>query len=1124
MHYVPESAREFLQQDSSESNSLECRTNFHYESAPVYFLTLLVGLLLLADFVIGLLDIPEWNSWQTLFGLRLALIAAVIGGARILFQTLDQLFEGKVGAGLALTIATLAAIILGENETAALVVLIALIGESIEGFTVDRARSAIRNIFELRPPVAHLLVNGKEEDVPLEKVRIGDRILIRPGERIPVDGTIESGSTSIDQSSLTGESIPVDKTEGEPVYAGTLNQSGSIEITATKVGEETTLSKIVQLVSEATKRKAPLERTADRLARLFLPAVLVFAALTLLYWRWQTGNWEFGFLPMLGVLVVACPCPLILATPTAVMAAMAWLARAGIVVKGSVALERLASIDSIVFDKTGTLTEGKLALGKIFSLYQIDENELLRIAAIAEKRSEHPISRVIVKEAENRGMVIPSVQEMNALPGKGIIAQARHSQIGPVLDQLNLDESKRDPDSLIRIVIGNSRFLEEEKILIEDSFQEEVRSTGQTNLFIAVEGQLIGSIGVMDTIRAEAHFVLRELRSLGIEKMTLLTGDRQEAASEAVSQLPELEEVQAELFPAEKARWIEEEMARNRKVAMIGDGINDAPSLATANVGIALGGIGSELAAEAGDLILMGDPLKPLPSLFKLSRQFVANIKQSIYFFAFGMNLIGILFCASGILSPVAGAVFHEVSSLAVMLNAMRLLWFERWDETWAGRLTHSVNGFSEVITSWLSPSRIIYFFVNRWNMILRMAFGFAVIAWMLSNIVLIRPDEQAVVLRFGKRNRILEPGLYWCQPYPVEEVIKEKVSQLRSLKVGFRKQDDINMLVSGDRPPVEWSSEHKVEDFPDRELETNLLTRDEVSVDLTADVQFRIADLEKYAFHSNQPELILRSLSESSIRSIVLETTLNDLLTDKRNEIEKKCLQLARNKLSEYDTGLAVEEFHFLDVHPPLSVVPSYRDIANALEQKEQLLNESNAYLISRLYEAAGEKMIDPLIPEIMKSGDPDEKPLFSEEHWKKVLSESNSEKIPFSGKVSALLNQAWQNNRKKILEARGNSFQFESLNAVYQLSPSATRFQLYWNSLEKFLSGMKLTLIDSETIDRQNLWMNPFFPASPDKKPSQLQLNNSVPEQETSLPVHEGNEFNPEETETNNNNPAQQ
>ena len=331
MHYCPESCREFLDETPIGGSAADAGRGFHYRSAPIYVLTLVVGSLFATDIAIGLLEetgVTSWSRCQTLFGFRLVLLAGVLGGARILYQTLGNLFDGKVGADLALTIACLAAIVLGEHSTAALVVFIALCGESIEGFTVDRAQRAIRGVFNLFPPTARIVADGKEEEAAVADVSVGQVVLVRPGERIPVDGVIRSGSSAVDQSALTGESLPIEKTISNEVFAGSLNQFGALEVEATRIATESTLSKVVQLVAEATERKAPLERTADRYARMFLPVVLGVAVCTLIGWRISTGEWRPGFLPALSVLVVACPCPLILATPSAVMAAMAWVLEA----------------------------------------------------------------------------------------------------------------------------------------------------------------------------------------------------------------------------------------------------------------------------------------------------------------------------------------------------------------------------------------------------------------------------------------------------------------------------------------------------------------------------------------------------------------------------------------------------------------------------------------------------------------------------------------------------------------------------------------------------------------------------------------------------------------------------
>ena len=328
-------------------------------------------------------------------------------------------------------------------------VFIALCGESIEGYTVDRAHSAIRRIFHLCPDRAHLLRDGGEVDVPAAELKAGDTVIVRPGERIPVDGLVAAGRSTVDQSALTGESVPVDKAEGALVYSGTLNQFGSLNVVARKVGAETTLGQVIHLVSEATRHKTPLERTADRLAKVFLPFVLGSALVTLVVWRFTAGNWTDGFKPALGVLVVACPCPLLLATPTAVVAAMAWLARKGVVVKGSVALERLAAIDVMAFDKTGTLTRGELTLDQIFALPPLNDTELLRVAAIAERRSEHLLARLIVREAESRNLVIPATDDFQSQPGAGVVARVRATMLGPWVEAA----SARSPDDSAHVFL-----------------------------------------------------------------------------------------------------------------------------------------------------------------------------------------------------------------------------------------------------------------------------------------------------------------------------------------------------------------------------------------------------------------------------------------------------------------------------------------------------------------------------------------------------------------------------------------------------------------------------------------------------------------------------------------------
>ncbi|MBX6313785.1 MAG: heavy metal translocating P-type ATPase, partial [Isosphaeraceae bacterium] len=535
----------------------------------LYALTVVLGLLLGGDVLFGALGL---EAWRAPLGVSLALIAAILGGVRILYGALEGLLAGRVGADIALAQACLAALVLGETFVAAEVVFIALVGEALEAITADRAMRAIHRLFDQTPKTARVRRDGEEREVPIAQVVVGDLVIIRPGERVPVDGPVLSGRSSVDQAALTGEPIPVDKGPGEPVYAGTVNQFGVLEVRAERVGHETTLGQVLHLVAEAQHRKAPLQRAADRYARYFLPVVEVVAALTLVV-GYALG-WPDVWDRAVAVLVVACPCALILATPAAIMASMAWLARHGIIIKGGIALERLAACDTFAFDKTGTLTLGRPELAAVVPLADVGEADLLRLAATAEQSSRHPLAEAINQAAAERGLTPFATIDARALPGAGISAC------------LN-DGSRREGP----ILVGNRRLMVEHGIALDDRAEAALRdldARGETALLVAVAGHPIGLIGARDAIRPEAHDVIHDLKHLKITEIALLTGDRLEAARR-VAKKTHIKTVEAELLPADKARWIAERQAAGRRVAMVGDGINDAPALARADVGIALG-------------------------------------------------------------------------------------------------------------------------------------------------------------------------------------------------------------------------------------------------------------------------------------------------------------------------------------------------------------------------------------------------------------------------------------------------------------------------------------------------------------------------------------------------------
>ncbi|HYH65407.1 MAG TPA: heavy metal translocating P-type ATPase, partial [Urbifossiella sp.] len=520
----------------------------------LYALTALVGALLAADLgplLVAWLagfgaELPTWN--RELFGYRYALLAAVVGGARVLYNSLESLFDGRIGSDLALAVACLAAILLREELVAAEVVFIGLAGECLEAVTFARTQRALGSLAELFPRRCWVLRDGQEVRTFTTDLLPGDRIVVKPGGRVPVDGVVTDGRAAVDASALTGESLPIDKAPGDAVLAGSIVQGGSLTVEAKKLAKQTVAGQVIELTAAALKDKAPLERHADRLARYFLPAVLVLALVTF------AANVGFQLAatrppdvprptvsaaarvaayPALGVLVVACPCALILATPAAVIAALGRLAGTGVFIKGGSALERLAGVTAFAFDKTGTLTEGKLEPGDVLPLNGASVEDVLTFAAAAEARSEHPLARVVLAAAAERGLTPPAVEAFEAFPGGGVSATAGGASI----------------------LVGTRRLLAEKGIVIPpeaDAALRQLDESGQSSLLVSKDGVIVGAVGARDRIRPEAAEVIAELRALGIAPVVLLTGDRA-AAAHAVAAQVAVTDVYAELLPAAKA-------------------------------------------------------------------------------------------------------------------------------------------------------------------------------------------------------------------------------------------------------------------------------------------------------------------------------------------------------------------------------------------------------------------------------------------------------------------------------------------------------------------------------------------------------------------------------------------
>lgn len=1106
MHYIPESNLEMLR-----GNAVCCtprRSNFHYQSAPLYLLTLAVAGLLAADWILtnGQPARTGAAGPATLFGYRLALLAAVLGGARILYHTLDGLLSGRFGADLALSIACFAAILLGEYQTAGMVVLISLIGESIEGYTVDRAHWAVRQTFALWPELAHKHQDGREQDVPVEEVRIGDIVIVRPGERVPVDGQVVAGSSTVDQSAFTGESVPVDRLPGDKVLAGTLNQLGALTVVAETIGDQTALARVAELVGAASAKKAGLEQIADRLAKWFLPAVLAAAMLTLIGWRLATGSWNSGFLPALGVLVVACPCPLVLATPCAVMASLAWLARRGVVVKGSAVLERLAQVDTFAFDKTGTLTQGALELGEIIPTTGLPPQTVLQIAAIAERHSEHLLARVVVKAAEQRGLEIAQPAEFQMIAGAGVTAQVRRGDLPrsviSATAELNPNEnaestvvssatSNQDREnSFASIVVGNRRALDQGEIAFSYEtaiLLKERESAGESPLVVAFDGHVVGIIGVREAIRLESRLVIDELREEGISHFVLLTGDRPQAADVVVKSLPRFDHVASEQLPADKANWIDAARKAGRHVAMVGDGINDAPALAAADVGMALGRAGGDLAAAAGDIILLGDPLRPLPGLLRLSRSLVNNIWQSILLFAFGLNGLGVLACSLRGLDPIGGAIFHEFASLIVMANAMRLLWFDAWTTTNTTRWLSQTLSVVDRLAVNASPSQWVFWFIERWRLSAKLAFAGLLAAWFLSGVARLTPDEQAIITRFGRYHATVGAGLHWRWPWPLERISRERIGLMRTVAIGYRApKDPIKHEASlANQPVVEWTSSHGDRDNPLLADESMMLTADEVPVELMAEVQYHITDLRAYLLTGSQrPGDVIKATAEGILREVAASAPLDHLLTDQRAKLERLSLTTLRNRIKIYGLGIEIDDLQWLDVHPPQPVVPAYRQVADALEDRELLINEAESYASRTLLASIGNAafaMLQSTVPKPQADAPAGSSPAewkLTDEIWQQLLQPTAESETRLSGTAAAILNESRTARVRREQSANGSASRFQNLLSEYLRRPDLTGSYLYWTIMADVLSQRPLTIIDPQAAGRQHLWLGETVP----------------------------------------------
>ena len=605
------------------------------------------GLLLAAGFVVSLLvDAPLPTT--------LIYVAATLVGARFFAAEAVQEFleEREIGIELLMTVATLVAGALGEWGEAASLAFLYSISEALEEFTEDRTRAAIRKLLDLAPRrVTVLRADGREEEMDLDDVAVDDRFVVRPGQNVATDGVVEDGSSAIDESAVTGESIPVEKQSGDHVYAGTSNAQGALVVRATATAADNTLAKVVELVSEAQERKGRGEQFMHRFARVYSPAVLALGAVVALGGGALTGEWALWALRAATVLVAAAPCALVISIPVTYVAAIGNASRKGVLIKGGIYLEELGRLRAVAMDKTGTLTSGRPQVVEIRPTSNHSADEILALAAAVERRSEHPLARAVVAAADARGLGVRAADDFEATTGGG----ARATVDGTVH------------------VIGSPAFLQRtgHDLTAVEADIETLQSQGNTVVLLANDDAILGLIAIADTVRAQSSHAVAQLHSLGIEQVVMLTGDNERTAA-AIAQQVGIDEVGAGLSPADKAARVEALIERYGHVAMVGDGVNDAPPLAAASVGIAMGTAGSDVAIETADIALMADDLDKLTEAVRIGRRTRGVVRQNLVlsFIILAVLVPGALL---GVIALPLAVLAHELSELAVIINGTRM-------------------------------------------------------------------------------------------------------------------------------------------------------------------------------------------------------------------------------------------------------------------------------------------------------------------------------------------------------------------------------------------------------------------------------------------------------------------
>ena len=961
--------------------------------------TAVVGALLLLN-LFGIFD--------SVFGFDTAIFLAILAGYKTFYRAISELLDRKISADLAIVIAAGAALAIGEYLAAAEAMFIMLLGEGLEAWAAGRTERAIHRFVDQLPHHARVLRDGTEVEVHVEDLVPGDLIAVRAGERIAADGVVEQGESSVDESPITGESVPRDKTAGDEVFSGTVNSHGLLHVRVTHAGDESTLARLIHLVEEARDhRTAPVVRVADRYARYFLPAILLAAGAV--YFFSSDVETAERVRRAVAVLIVGCPCALILATPAAMVAAIGGLARRGLLARGGQVVQKASEIDTVVFDKTGTLTTGAFEIVEILAAPGHSEETVLALGATAEAGSDHPLAKVIVRSAEDRGVGAGSAQDASIVPGRG--AQCVHD--GQV------------------VRAGNEAFLAEHGIEGLQDYLDAADRAGATAVLVARGDRFAGAILLRDTPKPGAHGAIHEIEDLGVPNIILLTGDRRKAA-DAMARVVGISHVEAELLPEEKLDRIKQLQVQGRKVAMIGDGVNDAPALAAADVGIAISGSGADIAAEAADVVDLNAQITKLPKLFGVSRRAVTTVWQNIILFAGVVNVVAVYVAGKGWMGPALAAGVHQISSIFVMLNSVRLLRVERpagqrsrWERLWGGL---GIGRFWEGLVGILSridPAGGFAWLVENRRRLAKPAAAACLLAWACTAGFVVDTEEVGVIERFGRKllpHR--EPGLHLKLPWPVDRLTRIRAKEVRVVEIGFRTSAAATF---SEPPSYEWNLQHRDGRIQLRDEETLMLTGDQNMIEMTAVVHFDIERPVDFLFQQLDPDAVIRAASEAALRTVVNSMPLDGLLTEGRRTAEERAADRLNEMLADYRAGVRVLHVNIQDMHPSVEVVDAFREVAGALEEKNRMINEAEGY--------------------------------------------ANEQIALARGQGEALVQEAKGYRASRANRAGGDAARFSQLEEAYRTAPESTSTRLYLEAMEEILPGRRKLVIDSSG-GRRTLW----------------------------------------------------